>query len=362
MAIDRRRFLALAGAMTLVPRIAGAEDREPLFVAARRRDGSHEVAVIGADGLDRRVVSVDARGHSFAIDRSRGLAVAFERAPGRHAVAFDIAGRKEPVPIRAAEGRHFFGHGIFTPDGHLMLATENDYDTGRGVTGVYDVTDGFRRIGEFACEGIGPHDILRMPDGRTACIANGGILTHPDYDKVKLNLDTMAPSLVYLDIASGEVVESVDLGRDLRRLSIRHLALDRTGSVWFGCQYEGDATDRPALVGRHRRGAAPELFAGSETVLNGLDNYVGSVAIDMSGEIVATSSPRGGIVAFWDAATGRSLGIAPLPDGCGVAPLGPGMILATSGRGAIRRIRPGEEVEIMPANDHLAWDNHVRRI
>ena len=83
---------------------------------------------------------------------------------------------------------------------------------------------------------------------------------------------------------------------------------------------------------------------------------------DASGEIIATSSPRGGRVVYWDAATGRVLGTTPLADGCGVAPLGDGVILATSGRGAIRRVTPGTESEIMAENGRLAWDNHIRRL
>ena len=40
-----------------------------------------------------------------------------------------------------------------------------------------------------------------MSDGRTIAVANGGIATHPDFDRVKLNLATMEPSLVRLDAA-----------------------------------------------------------------------------------------------------------------------------------------------------------------
>src|SRR5690606_35473613 len=183
-AIDRRTFLALAGASLLPARLARA-DEQALFLGARLNGDKFEAAVVDAAGTDRLVLPLEARGHSFAIDLPRGRAVAFARSPGRFAVAFDVGGRTEPVAIAAAPGRHFFGHGIFTPDGRLMLATESDYDGERGVTGIYDATNGFRRIGELDTAGIGPHEVLLMPDGRTACVANGGILTHPDYDRLK---------------------------------------------------------------------------------------------------------------------------------------------------------------------------------
>jgi len=362
MEIDRRTFLTLLGAAAVAPSGALASEEE-LYLAARARGGQHEVAVLDARGVDRLVLPIEDRGHSFAIDHLRRRAVAFARAPGRYAVAFDIGGKAVPQPLVAAEGRHFFGHGIFSPDGRLMFASENHYEAGRGVTGIYDVGKGFARLGEFDCGGIGPHDVVLMPDGKTACVANGGILTHPDYDKLKLNIDTMAPSLAYLDMASGDIVEQVALPKELHKLSIRHLIVDVHGAVWFGCQYEGDTGDRPPLVGRHRRGREPELFAGPPDLLRRMDNYIGSVSVDASGEVVVTSSPLGGLVAFWDAATGRYLGEQSMADVCGVAPLKPGHVLATTGRGAVDDMSPSARAAILEESAaNPAWDNHLRRV
>lgn len=359
-AIDRRTFLALAAAAAVAPARAA---EEALFLGARLNGGRFEAAVIDAEGQDRLVLPLEARGHSFAIDGGSGRAVAFARSPGRFAIAFALDGGGEPVAIAAAHGRHFFGHGIFTPDGRLMLATENDYEAGEGIVGIYDATDGFRRIGEFPTGGVGPHEAVRMGDGRTLCVANGGILTHPDFAGTKLNLATMEPSLVYIDQSSGEIVEKAALPGDLHQLSMRHLATDAAGHVWFGCQYEGDPADQPPLVGRHRRGRDIELFAGPAGILRSLDNYVGSVAMDSSGGVLATSSPHGGVIAFWDTQTGRSLGMRQLADGCGIAPAGRARLLATSGRGAIVEAGPAAgRVIVAGDGSRPAWDNHLRRV
>jgi hypothetical protein len=373
MEIDRRTFLALLGA-SVAPSTAfggppppqsggGTVADGPLFLGARIARGAYEVAVIDERGRDRLVLPVEARGHSFAVDAPRRRAVAFARAPGRHAVAFDVDGKGEPMAIATAPGRHFFGHGIFTPDGRLMLASESDYEAGEGVTGLYDASGCFRRVGEFRTSGIGPHEIVLMGDGKTVCVANGGILTHPDYERLKLNLDTMKPNLAYLDVVSGAVVEQVELAPELHQLSIRHMTLDAAGAIWFSCQWEGDPADRPPLVGRHIRGRQPELFPGPEATLRAMENYVGSMAIDASGTIVATSSPMGGIVVFWDTATGRCLGQQQIADGCGVAPLTEGHVLATSGRGAIEDMTPAVADPIVAGGKSVpAWDNHLRRI
>ncbi|CUI83189.1 Protein of uncharacterised function (DUF1513) [Achromobacter sp. 2789STDY5608628] len=232
------------------------------------------------------------------------------------------------------------------------------------MLGIYDATPGggYRRVGEFDSGGIGPHEVVLMPDGKTLCVANGGILTHPDYGKLELNLDTMRPSLAYIDTASGRLLEKVELAPALHRLSIRHLALAADGTVWFGCQYMGPAGDRPALVGRHRRGAQPELFAGPAPTLREMRNYVGSVAADAAGGIIATSSPVGGRVLYWDAASGRWLGETRLADGCGVAPAQGGGFLVSSGLGAMLRTdAAGAEQPLLAPSRERAWDNHFRQ-
>src|SRR5687768_8124970 len=124
-AIDRRTFLALAGAASLAPWQAAHGAEEALFLGARRNGERFEAAVLDEQGRDRLVLPLEARGHSFAVDRPRLRAVAFARAPGRFAVSFSLDGDGEPVPIAPPPDRHFYGHGVFTPDGRLMLAAEN---------------------------------------------------------------------------------------------------------------------------------------------------------------------------------------------------------------------------------------------
>ena len=202
-----------------------------------------------------------------------------------------------------------------------------------------------------------------LPDGETMCVANGGVLTHPDFGKRALNLPTMAPTLAYVDIRTGAIVETVALAPELHKLAFHHLAVDGSGTVWFGAQYHGPTADRPPLVGRHMRGRQPELFAGPDDVLRALSNYIGSVAVDRSGTIVATSSPVGGIVAYWDAATGRSLGTTELRDSCGVAPGTDRPFRVTSGYGQVVETGPtGETIRTGAANDAVAWDNHLRLV
>lgn len=365
---QRRRFLQLLASGSLLAVLPGLGHARPAqtarYLTARQHAGRQEAVVLDATGRELKILPLPARGHSFAIDKVRQRAVVFGRQPGFFALAFSLEGDTPTDSLPLPEDRHYFGHGIFSADGQRLYTTENDFDGSRGVIGIYDARPGqhWRRLGEFDSHGIGPHEVLLLPDGKTLCVANGGILTHPDYGKLELNLESMQPSLVYLEAASGKLLEKRELAPELHQLSIRHLALDGQGSVWFGCQYSGPASDQPPLVGCHRRGEPLQLFSGPADTLRELRGYIGSVSVDDSGQVIATSSPVGGLVCYWQAGTGRFLGSTARPDGCGVAPAGPGHFLISDGFGHIVRSGPGQAAEALQTASDLAWDNHFRRI
>lgn len=352
---------AAAAALTLVgptlPRAQSADGRTLYLNACRLPDGRYAVAEFDPEGLVVRTIPLPDRGHGFAITGDRRRAVAFARGPRTFAIAFDVGGRGEPTLFAAPPGRHFYGHGVFIAGDRLLLATENDYDNARGVVGIYDVAAGFRRIGEFESNGIGPHEIVTMPGSRIAAIANGGIDTHPDAGDTKLNLGTMEPSLVFLDTENGDIVAGHRLDPSLHQLSIRHLAVDAEGAVWFGCQYEGAAGDLPPLIGRAGPDVAPAMISEPTGLRLALRNYIGSVAATADGRLVAAASPRGGRVLLLDLA-GNVVGVEPLADGCGLAPLGDDRIVATSGEGAIAAVGKDAAISQLSSVD-IDFDNHI---
>lgn len=359
--IDRRIFLKAAGSAFLATLAPGAAmailAADAIFATAYvDRRGRYGIAMLSEAGDLLHVLPLPDRGHDIAFDPVSRRSVAFARRPGTFALVFDHSGRAEPLTIAAAPGRHFFGHGVFSPDGRLLYATENDMEVAAGLVGVYDTTDGFRRVGEFQTHGMDPHELLLMPDGRTLAVANGGIETHPDFGRAKLNLATMKPSLVFLDRLSGSLVESHELTPDLHQLSIRHMDLDAGGQVWFGCQYEGPALDRPPLVGMARPGEKLALLDMPPDSLSGFRNYIGSVAANKAAGTVAVSSPQGNRMAVIDATTGKVVADRTLTEVCGLAAERDGF-LATTGEGRI--VRATGDNTTLP--DYV-WDNHILRI
>lgn len=359
--VDRRDFLRAAGlsfVASLTPFAqARAQGADAVFATAyQRRDGVFGAAILTDTGTILKTIDLPDRGHDVTFDPVFRRSVVFARQPGTFMVVFDHAGDTPPVTIASAPGRHFFGHGVFSRGGRLLYATENDFDNAAGMVGIYDATDGFRRVGEFPTHGVGPHEVLLMPDGRTLAVCNGGIETHPDFGAAKLNIATMEPSFVLIDRLTGDLVEKHVLPPEWHKLSIRHMDLDDDGAVWFGCQHEGPATERPALVGRALPGEALAMLEMPADVLSGFRNYIGSVAANRQAGTVAVSSPQGNQWAVFDAATGKVLRTERLVEVCGLAPARSDFVVSTGG--GLFRAPDGT------VHEHAGhvWDNHVLRI
>ncbi len=365
-AIERRAFLRGAGAAGLMlfgplGRRSEAGEPAPLYLSGcRKPDGSFAVALFQPETGVVRTVPLPARGHDICASPDGRVAVAFARRPGTFACAFDLTREAEPTVFHTPEGRHFYGHGDFSPDGRLLFATENDYDGARGVIGLYDATDGYRRIGEIDSHGVGPHEVVVMPDGRTLAIGNGGIETHPDAGRMMLNVARMQANLAFVDWRTGELLARHTLPPEVHKLSIRHVSVDANGRTWFGCQYVGPAADRPPLVGFAGPDEAPTLLSAPPRIQNGLDNYVGAMATSRDGQVIAASCPRGGKLLFWSL-TGELIGTRDFADSCGIiAGEGRESFVATNGLGEIRDLAAGAtRTEI---RQDLAFDNHVVRV
>jgi hypothetical protein len=359
--IDRRDFVRGAGAAFLAgltPRaLHAAQQADAVYATAfQHRSGDYGVAILSEKGEMLHQAKLPERGHDVCFDPVSRRYVVFARQPGTFAAVIDIDNRRPPVTIASAAGRHFYGHGAFSPDGALLYATENDYDNAAGMVGIYDARDGFKRIGEFATHGVGPHEMLLLDDGVTLAVANGGIETHPDFGRAKLNIATMKPSLVTLDRRDGRMLSKHELPADLHQLSIRHMDIASDGALWFGCQFEGGQNETPLLIGKARPGEAMVLQELPSEVLAGFRNYIGSVAANRASGTVAFTSPEGNLVVVLEAKTGNVVSRRQMTEVCGVAPDHDGFLL-TTGKGDVDL--PGGVARV---EKDVVFDNHVLRI
>jgi len=362
-ATSRRALLRAAaglGAASLMPPLGWAAAGSPAFLAAAGLpDGSFWLLGLTARGEEIFRLPLPDRGHAAAAHPERPEAVAFARRPGTFALVVDCAEGRVAARLDAPEGRHFYGHGAFSADGRTLFTTENAIAEEAGRVGLWDASDGYRRLGEVDSGGVGPHEILLMPGGARLAVANGGILTDPSSGRAMLNLATMAPNLSYLDAATGAVVETLELPEALARNSIRHIAAAPDGTLAAGMQWEGPALEAPPLLAVHRPGAAAlELHPTPEPVRRRTGNYIGSVAVSADGRAAAVTAPRGNMMLIFDlTAPGRVTEVA-APDLCGVARSGDGFACTTGeGRFMEASLAAGGAAAIgtLP----LAFDNHL---
>ena len=363
--IDRRAMLAGSSALILSAPRPGFAGRvsETVFLTCAKSGRRHNATVVDTHARRHWSLDLPGRGHGGAFRPGHADCVIFARRPGTFAIVADRTDGRLLHTLSSPAGRHFYGHGCFCADGRYLYTTENDFDGERGVIGVWEASGGYRRIAELDSFGIGPHDIRLMPDGRTLVVANGGILTHPDTGRHKLNIPDMEPSLVFLDRRDGRRMRAYALPRDIRKLSIRHLAPGycegREGAVFAAMQYEGPAEDHPPLIARVRRDRLAFMSA-PPGIQESMRNYCGSIASDISGRIAAATCPRGNMVTFWSAG-GAFHHAVEIRDGCGIAAgRGAGEFLLSGGAGDLvlynaieRKVR---RRNVVP---NRRWDNHI---
>ncbi|MCG8122835.1 MAG: DUF1513 domain-containing protein, partial [Candidatus Thiodiazotropha taylori] len=214
-----------------------------------------------------------------------------------------------------------------------------------------------------ASHGIGPHELKLLNDDKTLVVANGGILTHPDSGRKKLNLDSMSSNLCYIDSNSGKKLALHRL--DETKASIRHLDVADDDTVAFAMQFQREAVAHDSLVpltATHRLGDSLHLLKAPEAIVMQLRDYIGSVAINNKNRVVGFTSPKGSIAVFWNLKNGAFRGYHQLHDVCGIAVTEDQRYFAlTSSNGQMRLLDAQTLKEDRAHRQHpdIRWDNHL---
>ncbi len=374
----KRRTLLELGALLALPLPVFAADVDdaaalPLLLSAvSDPDDRHWIVATRIDLTSARIEfqqPLPARGHHVAVSRRNGCFIAVARRPGTWLVLGDLASGAIHAQVEVPAGRHLYGHGVFSADEQFFYTTESafedrDSDSGLVVEWALVQEQGhpaLQRRREFATQGVGPHELLLMPDGDTLAVANGGMRTHPATEREVLNLDTMQPSLVYLDRHSGQVLEQRLLPPELHQNSIRHLDVNAAGDVVMGLQFQGEPWQNVPLVSTHRRGEELRLLAAPPELQPAMQQYVGSVRFSSDGRRIAASCPRGNLLTFWDAQDGSLLHSQRARDACGVCATPQGFVFSSGvGRlAAIDLVSRQVHEFALPEAWRGFWDNHL---
>lgn len=350
--LNRRQMLigaatSLIATHPLLAMSTGISADSSFASAMRLPDGSFALALLDERG--RLIFShpLPSRGHGFAFHERTGKAVVFARRPGTYAMYFDPAKNQVHGVFQCPTDRHFYGHGTFSPDGQLLFATENHFDAAAGMIGVYRVGQNVTRIGELPSYGVGPHDVFYDAWRGLLCIANGGIETHPDFGRAKLNLDRMQCNIAFVHPETGDLVEQFLVPKGFHQLSLRHMATDARRRIWLAGQFEGAvATDVPLLatITPEQGLRFPEFLHEATGLMRG---YIGSVHAIAEGNRLAISSPKGHAVMVIDTEGDKIVGTFTKSDVCGLASH-EGDLISSSFAGKFGKVM-----------HPVSWDNHI---
>jgi hypothetical protein len=365
---ERRQFCKklaycgiLASNLTLIS-ACGSYNTSLYASAFTDLSGNHFVGWFDQTVTLKGHVSLPNRAHDLFYNQHNETLLVFSRRPGNVMFIIDIKSQKIINTVLAEKNHHFYGHGVISLDGRYLFTSENRFDPQftpyEGEIVVRNTHD-FKVETIFKSGGIGPHQIALLNNGNSIAVANGGIHTHPDRPRSKLNLDTMSSNLSYINAKSGKVIGTFTPPN--KQLSIRHLCVFKDRKVFAGCQYQGPKHEPHPLIFAHDLASGQQQLASLQTDLKDWLNfkqYTASLAMSGKEDVLAVTSPRGGIISFWDARSEKLICIEKHRDCAGIAEKGQHFI-ASTGRGELLSTK--NEISLLDRYP-FQWDNHMIRI
>ena len=375
MILDRRQFVALASGLlgnSLYAVATNAENNSRLYLSAAS-DAQDRHWVVGFSENELTVSEkfrhqLPARAHHIAVHKALGIYIVIARRPGNYLWVGDLATGSKLGEFTVPDDRHLYGHGVFTRDGSRFFTTENAWQMVNGDGGriaVWSVTRDGRSVTmtrdlEFPSYGTGPHELLLKEDAKVLVVANGGIRTHPNRGREMLNLESMQPSLAYIAVGDGRLLEQHSLETEFHKASIRHLDMNAHGQVVMGMQFHGEPFERVPLLATHEQKQSLRPLYAPDFEQGQMAQYVGSVRYDLSGRYFAASCPRGNMITFWDAESGAMLDSLRSRDGCGVCAASNGFLFtAGTGRLSWYDLELNKLTSLDTDIPKVFWDNHL---
>jgi hypothetical protein len=355
--LNRRDFILTSLGILLLPAAARATTPDSQLLSPVSRDGKHFAAGLVLGEQAPHVSPLPMRGHGMLIDPRRpNEALVIARRPGTQAIKVDIHTGQVLHQWQAEEDRHFYGHAVYSADGKQLFFTENNVDSGKGLVSVRDAND-FRVLAEYPTHGIGPHELLLMPDGVTLAVANGGILTLPETGRVKLNRGHIKTSLVYIDSRDGKLLGKYTVPSTQQ--SLRHLAVTPDGRVAAALQFEGDKNGPGVPLMMFHRGESEIRFADApQEAWDKMRHYAASIAWDPASKHFVLSCPSGNLIACWSADE-QYAGTIEVPKVSGIAFDGE-RGYASNELGEVYQLDIGRRrASLYKTLPGVQWDNHL---
>lgn len=245
--------------------------------------------------------------HGVAVDPlDASRVMAFEKI-GPGCAEIDLASGRVTRGVRPAEGRWFYGHGAFSPDGKLLYSTETVNARESGVIGVRDART-LAYLGEFPTFGENPHDCHLIENGKVLVVTNGGGALGTD----------MRPCVTYVEVDSRRLLEKLDLQSE--RFNTGHLTLGGEDALVVVSAPRKGLTEQDLGAVSLRRGKERlRTMTEPAHIAARMHGEALSVEIHEPSGIAAVTHPNGGMVTFWSIAELKLLKVLDLPRPRGLA-------------------------------------------
>ncbi|HEX4843402.1 MAG TPA: DUF1513 domain-containing protein [Limnobacter sp.] len=322
----RRRFLKQCAAMGMIAMApvrmgwAGQLGVHMLAAWQLRNTQQHQVGIVllTDDGPQPtcHVVDVPTRPHGLLWLNAQ-TCVVVARRPGDWLMRIHWPSGQHQRMWLGGE-HHLNGHALLSQDGRWLYTSETDLASGQGML-VRRHAQSLEVQAMWPTLGQDPHEMIALPMGvaglRQSCVlvANGGIPSHADMGRAKVDLDAMDSSLVAMHPHTGEVLSQWTVPDP--RLSLRHLALHQPSNT-VGIAMQAQHRDEAQ---RHAAPLLALLDASGLHVVTGIADrkgYAGDVVATQEG--FAVSCTLNHTVCITNA-QGRLIGEQHRPDACALA-------------------------------------------
>jgi DNA-binding beta-propeller fold protein YncE len=189
--------------------------------------GVNQIASISLETHRARVIDVEGPTHAFvqfAVSPDGRTLVGTTEVSGL-AMIFDLADPAQPALVTSIEVGAMAFDPVFTPDGSAVwVPVKSTNEIAVIDASTWTVT---HRLADPAFKQ--PHQVVFSPDGTTAFVTNNNKMDHmADPAHAGHDMDAMAgipgggaAALVVIDVATREVVETLELGRNLTGMGAR---------------------------------------------------------------------------------------------------------------------------------------------
>jgi len=357
--VTRRDFLAGTAGLFASAAAASTGGISPKLMSAARV-GAEDGGILWQKDATR-FFDLPARGHALARLPQNRVAL-IGRRPGLFSSIVDSSDvHAPPQTFEPTEKCRFSGHAAASADGANFVTGEFETGSIAAVLVSRDSKTGAERS-VWRPGGIEPHEVIFARSGARVVAALGGLIKDGGVAGPAFNPEGVKSEVLEIDPLSGSVLMRHVLSKDLESLSLRHLALAPDGETIAVAAQDQDLAVTRSLVGVLDLGKRLELLPMPDIEEANFRGYVGSVAIDASGEFIAAASPRGSVAGVWSLRNRKWVGALAIADVCGItAGREPGEFWASSGHGAVLKIaarKNGATIEAQWKTD-AGFDNHL---